>query len=147
MVGNAALFIILGLILFVLIYMNLNRPNVQPVKVGPSPVHGRGVFATEDIQSGQVIETAPLVFFDRADVREGSIIRNYDIIHENGKSAIMLGYASIYNHSDDPNAFWQFNSNEEIVIKSLKTINKGDEIFVSYGPTYWIGSRAEYKKS
>ncbi len=145
MVGNITLFIVLGVVIFLLIYVNYKNPKQYPIKLGKSPIHGRGVFATEDINSDEVIEVAPLVFFDRDEVRNGSRIRDYDIAHINGKNAIMLGYASIYNHADDSNAFWTFNDSDEIVIKCKKFIRKNEEIFVNYGPAYWNGERASHK--
>lgn len=102
-----------------------------------SPVHGRGMFATKPIRKGEVIECAPLILFDRSEINKGSIIRDYDIHYSGDKNAIMLGHAGIYNHADDSNASWNFNSVPEIVITATRDIEEGAEVFVNYGPGYW----------
>ena len=52
------------------------------------------------------------------------------------RSVIAFGYASLYNHSDTPSASW-FVDESYVVIRAIEPIKKDDEIFVSYGDTYW----------
>ena len=51
---------------------------------------------------------------------------------------MVLGYGMIYNHQDTPNTIWSFNYKEKVadVIASMP-IKKGEEIFVSYGESYF----------
>ena len=39
------------------------------LRVGPSPLHGLGVFAEEPIEKGAVMEVAPVLLVPRAEVR------------------------------------------------------------------------------
>lgn len=58
-----------------------------------------------------------------------------------GKYAFFTGYGSIYNHSDDPNVDYIINAKKRIAtIKADRTIQKDEEIFVSYGDK-WFSSR------
>ena len=139
MKGSILLVVILLILVGILILLNnskIRRP--LPVEMRPSPVHGRGIFACEFIPKDTVIETAPLITFNRQELSPDSKIRLYDIAYKDGASAVMLGYASIYNHSDSNNAYWYFDENDEIIyIKSNKDIHPDEEVFVNYGPNYW----------
>lgn len=109
-----------------------------PIRLGDSPIHGRGMFATRDIQKGEIIEEVPVVLFARDDVKQGTIIRDYDIEYTDGvHSAMMLGYGAVYNHSDDNSADWTFRDDKTLIVKANRPIKKGNEIFVSYGAGYW----------
>jgi SET domain-containing protein len=48
-----------------------------------------------------------------------------------------FGYCSMYNHQDDPNANWEVINKDKIEIKVVKPIQKGEEIFISYGEGYF----------
>lgn len=120
----------------ILCWIILTQPTALPAVMGDSPIHGRGMFATRNIKSGEVIETAPLILFDRSDVNKGSILLDYDLTVKD-KSAIMLGHASIYNHSDNANAEWEYDSDPKLFITATRDIHVGEEIFVDYGQPYW----------
>ncbi len=132
---------ILILTLTVLVLIVLQHVRVQnrifPIRVGPSNVHGRGVFATRDIKKGEIIEDAPVVLFDRNEVKPGTILRDYDIRYDDTRHAMMLGYGAIFNHSDNHSANWNFVDDKTIRITANKDIKKDQEIFVNYGTQYW----------
>jgi hypothetical protein len=49
-----------------------------------------------------------------------------------------LGYGMLYNHQDKPNAMWKFNYSQLLAdVICVEDINKGEEIFVSYGNQYF----------
>jgi len=53
-------------------------------------------------------------------------------------SAFMLGYGSLYNHSDEPNAAIEWGAAETfLVICETTPIKAGEEIFIDYGADYW----------
>lgn len=65
-----------------------------------------------------------------------------------GKNALFLGYGSIYNHSDDPNADYIINIKKRITtIRAERTIQKGEEIFLSYGDDWFSSRGRKYKKN
>lgn len=141
--------IFLIIVLVVLLIILPRGPAPLPVEMRPSPIHGRGMFATCPISAGTVIERAPLIPINRsADLTPTSNLRRYDIGYKNGQHAVMLGYASIYNHSDDNNVIWNFEPDDDIIfIKAIKDIKPDEEVLVSYGPNYWSSTdRIQEKK-
>jgi SET domain-containing protein len=140
------LLLLVVVIVFILLLPKSREP--LPVEMRPSPIHGRGMFAVDDIPKDTIIERAPLIPINRReDVTPGSLLSKYDIAYKDGKHAIMLGYASIYNHSDDNNVIWDFEPDEDIIyIKTIRDIQRDEEVFVSYGPRYWGQSRLQEKK-
>lgn len=128
--------IILLVVTAILCIILFTQTRAASAVMRDSPVHGRGMFATRNIKSGEVIETVPLLLFNRSDVMKGSILLDYDLAVKD-KHAIMLGYASIYNHSDQSNASWEFDSIPNLFINATRDIYAGEEIFVDYGTAYW----------
>jgi hypothetical protein len=59
---------------------------------------------------------------------------------KNTLAGLMLGYGSLYNHSDDPNAEVWWGACETFIMESLKDIKAGEEIFIDYGSDYWEAS-------
>jgi len=124
---------------------NFNRK----IRLGLSEaIGGRGVFATDDIKNGDVVERYPLVVM--------GIRMNYQIdpvawthMYTNtcpceeckkhgGQFLMVMGYAQLYNHQDDNNASIKFFVEEQYAdIVALKDISKGSEIFINYGPKYF----------
>jgi tRNA-specific adenosine deaminase 3 len=59
------------------------------------------------------------------------------------KQVLAWGYGSLYNHSDNYNAVWNSNTqNETFKFTAVKDIQPDEEIFVYYGGvTYWEDGR------
>ncbi len=91
-----------------------------------------GIFANKDFTSDEIIEKAP--FIESQLDKSNDISRDYSLNTKNGKVA--LGYISLYNHSDNPNAILYFDNNI-VIIKTKKPIKKDQEIFISYDNDYW----------
>jgi uncharacterized protein len=105
--------------------------------IAPSPSRGRGVFTTERIASGTVIEIAPVIVVDNIQRTKWEETLLYDYIFEWGEdhksAAIGLGYISIYNHAIDPNCRYDMDYEAETMsITSIKDIKKGEELFLNY---------------
>lgn len=96
--------------------------------------YGRGVFASRDLTIDEIIEKAPYIE-DKLEKFIG-ISRDYVFNTKEGHVALGFGYASLYNHSEEPNASWYFD-NDRIVFKTIKPIKKDSEVLVSYGTDYW----------
>lgn len=139
MKGLILLAILIVVLVVGLILLNAQKSRTPlPVEMRPSPVHGRGMFACEPIPKDTVIETAPLITYNRADLGSDAKLRHYDIAYKDGEFAVMLGYASIYNHSDNNNAYWYFDDTEDLIyVKTNRDIEPDEEVFVNYGPNYW----------
>ena len=103
------------------------------IKVKSSPISGRGVFATKTLRKNEIIEIAPLLVVDSKDFSriEKTSLNDYWFDYGMEQRAFALGYASLYNHSYEPNAVY-FLSDNLIKITAIKPIKKGEEIFVNY---------------
>jgi|APGre2960657404_1045060.scaffolds.fasta_scaffold98537_1 SET domain-containing protein len=115
--------------------------NPPKVFVQPSSIHGLGVFAAQDITSGEIIEKAPIL---KLDIQEkDALLADYRFWWEqDGKRiyyVLALGYGSLYNHSSNPSGYFT-NNIEDYTIDFIATkdIKKGEEILVDYGgEEYW----------
>ena len=100
----------------------------SPVEVGPSPIHGQGVFAAIDISSGSHLGTYEGLRTDNDGTHvlwvEGD--ENWNLIDGTG----VLRWL---NHSRTPNA--EFDGPE---LYSVADISRGTEITFDYGPD-WAG--------
>ncbi|KKQ91985.1 MAG: hypothetical protein UU16_C0013G0014 [Candidatus Woesebacteria bacterium GW2011_GWA2_40_7] len=101
------------------------------------PNAGRGVFAKCNIKKGEIIERCPIVEIPSGDTSKlnESVLVAYFLYFGKKKErlALMLGFGSIYNHSDKPNATFKIRSKEKIVeFVALKNIKKDEEITFDY---------------
>jgi SET domain-containing protein len=113
----------------------LPRPEVE---VRKSLVSGNGVFALKNFKKNDLIEACPVLM-----VKKGlESITNYVFRAEgNDYNVLPLGYGCIYNHAALPNAKWEYDEgNLLLIFKAQKNIFKGEEIFVYYSPT-WFADR------
>jgi Proteins containing SET domain len=107
------------------------------VEVKPSLGRGRGVFAIQAISRDELIESCPVILLEpeHRDALEATPLHEYlygwsDDCRE---VAIPLGYGSLYNHADEPNASYHRNrSRKAIDFIAMKFIAAGEEITISY---------------
>lgn len=113
------------------------------VKVGISKKIGdnqRGVFANYVIKEGQIIEEAPALVIpkEQADTVHSTTLQDYVFEWgDDGKElALALGYGSLYNHSYEPNAYYEQDfDNNVFEIVAHRDIPKGEEITINYNGT------------
>ena len=102
----------------------------------PSGKHRYGMFCTEDIVAGSVIEICPIIIIPGEQARQivrGYILYEYYFEWKKESIAIALGYGSLYNHAGDPNAEFQPDyKNQHIIFTALRDIPVGTEITVDY---------------
>lgn len=99
--------------------------------------YGRGVFATCDIQKGELIHEAPVIVSPSKDYRylKKTIMMEYVFWWnpDHDECALALGYGSLFNHSYTPNALFELNfANKTIDFYALNHIKTGEEIFINY---------------
>lgn len=117
------------------------------IYVDKSPVHGLGVFARQNINSGDIIEECPVLTLPILKGESTPLLIDYRFNwpqgHEWEEQVIALGYGSLYNHSDNPNAIWvSSNNRKSFIFYATKDIKENDEIFVWYGDeNYWNDGR------
>lgn len=108
-----------------------------PVRVAAARGKGRGVYATRRIRRGEIFERAPVVPLTPGQWRHVSKTILADYAFDWGPSrqaaSIVLGYGSLYNHSNTPNARFDYRLREKVyVFIALRDIKKGEEICTNY---------------
>ena len=116
-------------------------------------VSGWGVYTREKIQGDSLVEVCPVVVYPEdilkiakwnagddptACVHLGLPL--YSLRWGEDQCAVPLGYGAIYNHSDSNNC--QFVGGHEhglLYIVSLRDIEPGEQLTVSYGETWFEG--------
>ena len=127
---------------------------VIKTRVGPSTIHGTGVFAGQDVPAGgEVWRFNPpfdLIISD-SDVeglsdsaKEYVEMYSYRCLDLGGKRVLSGDHARFLNHSDDPNT-----EERPFVSIARKPIFAGDEITCDYGAfcAGWTGFEREMKNS
>jgi SET domain-containing protein len=105
--------------------------------VAPSPKGGRGVFTTKTIPANTVIEISPVLVFSKADRKKIETSKLFHYVFEWGETrkqaALGMGYISMYNHDYNANCVYEMDfENEIMTISTLRTIKKGEELFINY---------------
>ena len=123
----------------------INPPT--KIYVDKSPIHGWGVFASEDIIEGEIIEEVPVLTLPINKGEVSGILLDYRFNWPQGveweEQVVGLGFASLYNHSDTANAYWVSDSDRKTFkFISNRNISAGEEIFIWYGDvSYWNDGR------
>jgi SET domain-containing protein len=104
------------------------------VRVGDAGIKGRGVFAKCAIKRGEAIESAPTLVIPARDIEalSGTFLSNYSFAHNDDFELLALGYASLYNHSFEPNAQFVIMK-KAILLVATRAIAEGEEITFEYG--------------
>jgi hypothetical protein len=124
----------------------LFSPRVLKAAPGAAAAKGRGVFATRDFALGELIEAAPCIELDAAacvQIRP-TPIEDYYFRHPDDEKAglLVLGLASLCNHSDDPSAATDYEHDPAIgwivVLTALRPIATGEEVTRRYACPPWF---------
>lgn len=100
-----------------------------------TPGRGRGVYASEPVRNGEVIERAPVLVLPDPQwlVLESTLLRDYHYAWGPDAAAIVLGFGSIYNHSYLPNSVYIRRLEERVMeYVAIRDIEAGEEITVNY---------------
>jgi len=108
----------------------------ESVEVKPCE-HGHGVFATQDFEEGEAIQTfkAPFVEGDEDPSKDGTALRVGELWWNGPKSGTGEEWANFLDHSDTPNAsFFDFDIEKGTgSLIAIQPIGRGDEILIDYG--------------
>lgn len=109
------------------------------IEIKNSPIsegeYTRGVFAQEAIPAGTLFHQAPVLSYPNEQHKhiEKTSLADYAFEFGVGRSAILLGYGMLFNHSYTPNATYEINfENETFDFFAYKDIKAGEEIFINY---------------
>jgi SET domain-containing protein len=129
--------IIISFLLNILFYYKFyNKKDKLYINESTIPNSGKGVFTSKYITKDEIIEKSPIIVQDTIDFK--GQIKDYLFSYNNdfNKAAVGFGYTSLYNHSDNNNAYW-YTKDDHVYIIALRDINENEEIFISYGDPYW----------
>jgi SET domain-containing protein len=103
----------------------------------PTKDMGRGVFTSESIEEGTIIETSPVIVMSRDERKLLDQTLLHDYIFEWGEKkdqcCVALGYIAVYNHSYKSNCEYEMDfAAETISIKTVRFIKAGEELFINY---------------
>lgn len=120
-------------------YINIIFPTSK-IYVAKStiPDAGRGVFAKQTIGKNELIEKCPVIILSKEElfIAAPTLISDYYFSWSERKFsvAIVFGYGSMFNHSKTPGAhFTPDIPSKTMLFSALRTIQKGEEIFIDYG--------------
>lgn len=114
------------------------------IKVKKVQNKGRGIFATEDIPKGTLIEVAPSVVLppEQLQILNDTKVLDYYFVQpseygttKNIKGYFVLGLASLCNHAEEPNSYVEWIEDEVGVWSHLiaqKDIKNGEEVTLFY---------------
>ncbi len=126
-----------GLLFFAFPSSKTTMQRLPFVYFGQSPKGGRGVFTSEFIPIGTLIEICPVIVIpeeDLQDVHETCLHDYYFLWSDDGsEGAIALGFGSLYNHSFRPNAEYITNrETQSLDVYAIEDIAAGSEITFNY---------------
>jgi hypothetical protein len=119
-------------------------------------IQGWGVYTSQPIASGALIEVAPVVVYPKplanvalwACQAEGIPVKDLKIdqysLHWDGNNAFPLGWTGLYNHSDNPNCqFFADYQKSLLGILTTRDIASDEQLCVSYGQE-WFDAKKNY---
>ncbi len=111
-------------------------------KIGPSKIHGTGLFADQFIKKGTIIWKFTPGFdlkFTKEQIKKfprqvKEYLETYAwLSKKSGKYCFSSDNGKYFNHSKNPNALSSYYDNEEeVVTKAIKNIKKKEEITDDY---------------
>jgi uncharacterized protein len=106
------------------------------IRIGETE-HGRGVIATAEIAAGETIEVAPILELGEGDA--SGLLDDYTVSLGDDLPgvALLLGYGSLYNHADEPNAEYVTVADDAYAFVALRDIEAGEQVTISYGEEWW----------
>lgn len=104
---------------------------------------GRGVFCNTDIAKGETIEVCPVIIIPAEEFAALSATPLMDysfyFIKEENMLALTMGFGSMYNHKQYPNAVYILNREErQMLFIAHENIKAHTEICINYGGEYGI---------
>jgi hypothetical protein len=125
-------------------------------------INGYGVFTNQDIPVDTLIEVSPVIlyplsimnmaiYFARGEGYKDSelMIDQYAITwvdkdKPNERAGLMLGYCSVYNHSNNNNARFTTDYETNLMgVVTIKPVKKNEQVTVSYG-LHWFEQKSSY---
>jgi SET domain-containing protein len=105
--------------------------------IGNAGQKGRGVFTSENIPAGTLIEVSPVIVMSGEDRLLIDQTLLHDYIFEWGakkkQCCMALGYVALYNHRNRSNCEYEMDYDRQVIsIKTVRDIRSGEELFINY---------------
>ncbi len=105
------------------------------IYVRPSPLGGRGVYTSQLIPEGTIVELAPVIVLNTQDRKaiHATGLHDYYFIWDGDQAVIALGYGSLYNHSSEANLAFEMDYEfDQIRFSAVRDIVAGEELLIDY---------------
>ncbi|MFN7280731.1 MAG: SET domain-containing protein [bacterium] len=105
--------------------------------IAPTPNMGRGVFTSEPISRGTIVELSPVIVMGPEDRQLLDRTPLHDYIFEWGddktRCCMAMGYVPVYNHASPSNCEYEMDYDEDsITVTAVRDIEAGEELFINY---------------
>ena len=142
---------------------NLEPETIRHAEIPPAAVRvslavrdfglrGRGIIALENIEPGRLVERSPVLIIPSEErfAVDNTVIFTYvfmwehhtveeDLYKHRGRSAIALGYTSLFSHSYEPNCIFVRHIDELFIdVFAKRKIRTGEELTIDYQMTLWF---------
>lgn len=112
--------------------------DAMTTTIRASRIHGRGLFTTTPIGRGAVIDRGPVLPFLQDEAGSSELLERYAFDFDGSGLCLVLGAASLCNHSDDPNAEVDIDDvTRTYRLLTLRPLRRGEEVCIDYGAEYW----------
>ncbi|KGP73446.1 SET domain-containing protein [Pontibacillus yanchengensis] len=95
----------------------------------------KGVFAKQDIPKDELLHEAPVIPYPNEEHHHIEKTHLADYVFEYGEhhSAFLLGYGMMFNHSYQPNAYYEINfESGTFEFYAYTDIEEGEEVLINY---------------
>ncbi|MGN6293444.1 MAG: SET domain-containing protein [Chitinophagaceae bacterium] len=98
---------------------------------------GRGVFSSEYIEAGTVVEMSPVIIMSNEERKllDQTLLHDYifEWGYESDRCCMALGYVPLYNHSYASNCEYEMDfENAMISIRTVRPVQAGEELSINY---------------
>ncbi|KAK5822550.1 hypothetical protein F5H01DRAFT_146184 [Linnemannia elongata] len=122
--------------------------NQSTLQIQDCGAKGRGVVTTVVIPARTVIDISPILLFPSEEYSTHGQYTQLDhyTYRWKGGMALALGLGSMFNHSSTPNVGFQRDIDNGLIrYSTLREIQVGEELCISYGPNLWFPDVEDYQ--
>lgn len=106
-----------------------------------STLANAGVYSTQRIKSGTLIETAHCILISRLEYEQHlchTILEHYVFNGRDGRKLLALGIGSLFNHSSNPNVDYRIDQDRQLILFSAaRDIAPEEELCIFYGRVWF----------
>lgn len=113
---------------------NINRVEYSKRPNGEFVMYSKTQFA-----KGEIVEICPIIFVG-VEAKALPNLKNYifEIEKDKNKYGVVLGYGSLYKHSENPNIEYAYNrTNRQMYFSAARQIQAQEELSINYGKDFW----------